>query len=156
MTQMTESKAGLPQPGLDAAREGRAICLKVNEKTGIDSETVLTDSTLLKPIPHGERLVITCFYMYLNTVSDWVTMETVTTANEDGSGTITALSPKFRIDTGNTRSGNSPSLVVFNPPIVIARTDTARAFTARVQGNDADASLTLGFNGWLEDDTGVN
>lgn len=155
MTQMTESKAGLPQPGLDAAREGRAFCLKVNAKTGINSETVLTDSTLLKAIPVGKRLVIMCFYMNLGTDSDWVTMEMVVTANEDGSGAITVLSPKFRIDTGTPTSGILPGLVHLDPPLVVRRSD-GHAFSAQVLGNDAAAALTLGFNGWIEADTGKN
>lgn len=155
MTVMTESKAGYPQPGLDAAREGRAFCLRVSAKIGINSETVLTDSTLLKIVPIDERLVITCFYMNLGTDADWVTMEMVATADEDGSGEVTILSPKFRVDTGTPTSGILPSLVRLDPPIVVKRSD-GHAFTAQVLGNDATAALTLGFYGWTEADTGEN
>lgn len=156
MSHITQSKAGWPQPGLDAAREGRSFCMKVSAKTGIDSEQVLTDSTFLKAIPNGYRLVVKCFYMYLSTLSDWATMEIVTTENEDGTGQINVLSPKFRIDTGAAAIGSLPSLVSFDPPMIVTRTQTSRALTAQVQGNDANAALTLGFNGWQELDVDTN
>lgn len=155
MTVMTESKAGCPQPGLDAAREGRSFWLRVYAKTGIDSETVLTDSTLLKPVSIGKRLVITRFYMNLGTVSDWVTAELVATANDDGSGEVKVLSPKFRVGSGVAGSGTLPNAMSLDPPVIIRRSD-GHAFTARVQGNDAAAALTLGLIGWEEADTGAN
>ena len=155
MTQMTEGKAGFPQPGLDAAREGRTFCLRVYAKTGIDSETVLTDSTLLKVVPIDQRLVISCVYLNLTTASDWATCELVVTANEDGSGEVTVLSPKYYIATGAagpTRAFDIPCLGV---PIVITRSD-GHAITARVQGSDAAAALSIGLSGWTEADTGEN
>jgi len=154
MTVMTESKAGYPQPGLDAAREGRSFCLRVYAKTGIDSETVLTDNAFLKVVPLGDRLVITRFYVNLTTVSDWVTCEFVAIANEDGSGTITILSPKYHIATGATAAFNM-AWVDVDPPIVVKRSD-GHAFSAQVQGNDSAAALTLGVRGWTEADTGAN
>ena len=146
----TENLVKAPNPGLDAAREGRTFCGKVNAKVSIDSETVLTDSGFIQAIPTGKRLVMTCFYMYLSTASDWVTAEFVTTANADGSGVITVLTPKFRIDTGATVALSTPTLVHFDPPLVVSL--DGGALTAQVQGNDAAAALTLGMNGWEEDD----
>ena len=144
-----------PNPGLIAAKEGRSFCGYVNAKTGIDSETVLTDSGFLLELQSGRRYVIGCFYMYLSTVSDWATAEWGVAANPDGSGTFTAKSVRFRIDTGNVQTGSMPSLTRMDPPMVFTIAD-GRAFTAQVQGNDAAAPLTLGFNGWWETDTGAN
>lgn len=156
MSVITQSKAGFPQPGLDAAREGRAIRGYVNAKTGLDSEVVLTDSTLLKVIPIDERLIITNYYMYLSTVSDWVTVEFVVTENEDGSGAITALSPKFRIDTGASVAASVTNQVTIWPtPICVTRA-MGHAFSVQVLANDAAAALTFGFNGWTENDVGTN
>jgi len=141
-----------PNPGLAAAREGRSFCGYVNAKTGIASETVLTDSTLLQEIANGKRLVMTCFYMYVSTASDWATMDFVTTANADGSGLITVHSGQFRIDTGAAVALSTPNLVKLDPPLIVDRSDGA-ALTVQVQGNDADAALTVMFHGWEEDDT---
>jgi len=135
---------------LAAARGGDGVCLKVNDKAGVNgADTVLTDAGFLYAIPTGEHVVITCFYLYLSTVSDWVWAEFGYTANADGSGTFTALTPKFRIDTGAANAGNSPSLTTVNPPMVIKST-TGGAFTARVRTNDAGATFTLACNGWHE------
>ena len=155
MSQMTQSKAGLPQPGLDAAREGRGFCGKVNAKTAIDTEAVLTDSTFLKVVEYGKRLVITGFYMYLSTVSDWVTAEFGYAENEDGSGAWTTLTPKFRIDTGAAVALSTPSQVILPVPIVVTRND-GESFSAQVQGNDAAAALTLAYSGWEETDVDEN
>jgi len=135
---------------LAASREGRGLCLKVNDKAGTNAaDTVLTDAGLLYAIPTGEQAVLTCFYLYLSTASDWVWCELGYTANADGSGTFTALTPKFRVDTGAAREGASPSVTGLNPPIIVKDT-TAGAVTARVRTNDAGATFTLALNGWHE------
>ena len=143
-------RTGYPNPGYIASLEGRSICLKVNGKTGIATQAVLTDSTFLQPIGFGERLVLTCFYMYLSTVSDWVTVEFGVTEHDNGSGNFTSMTPLFRLDTGDKKTDSSPSVTPMNPPMVLTRAHGG-AFTARVQGNDATAALTLGVNGWTED-----
>ena len=146
----TENLVKDPNPGLSAAREGRSFCGYVNAKTGIASETVLTDSTFIQAIGTGKRLVMTCFYMYLSTASDWVTVEFVTTANADGTGAITVKSPKFRIDTGVAVALSTPTMVRLDPPLIVNL--DGGALSAQVQGNDAVAALTLGMHGWEEDD----
>lgn len=155
MSQRTNSKAGFPQPGLDAAREGRAFCGYVNAKTGIDAGPVLTDSTFLQEIQADKRLVMSCFYMYLSTVSDSVTVEWVTTENADGTGAVTVHSGQFRIDTGAALAQMPPTLITLPVPLVVSRAD-GQALSARATGNDAGAALTLMFHGWEEDDVGAN
>lgn len=147
----TENLVKDPNPGLSAAREGRTFCGYVNAKTGIAAETVLTDSTLIQEIPTGKRLVMTCFYMYVSTASDWATANFVTTTNADGTGPITVQTVTFRIDTGAAVALSTPSMVTFDPPLVVT-SDDGGALTVQVQGNDAAAALTLGFHGWEEDD----
>jgi hypothetical protein len=151
MATYTNSKTGLPQPGLDAAREGRAFCRKVNAKTGIDTAAALTDAGFLLPLEHGKRYVVRGFYMHLSTVSDWVTAEIGVTQNADGSGTFTALGPLFRIDTGAALASADPHQTSIDPPLVVTVADGG-ALSARVQGNDAGAALTFALNGWEEED----
>ena len=100
----------LPHPGLIAGREGRYFYGWVNDKSGIAAATVLTDVGFLGELQSNRRYIVSLFYMYCSTLSDWVTTEFGVTVNNDGSG----------------------------------------AFTARVQGNDAGATMTLGFNGYYE------
>ena len=60
---ITNNKNGMPEPGLEAAREGRGFCRKVNAKTAINALTVLTDAGFLLPIADGKR--------YIDYVGSW-------------------------------------------------------------------------------------
>ncbi len=151
-TANTQYRMGYPNSGYLASIEGRSVCLKIAPTTGIATATVLTDSGFLKPIPDGQRLIITCFYMYLSTISDWVTAEFGVTEHEDGSGNFTPFTPLFRLDSGDKKTDSRPDVTTFYPPMAITRAH-GHAYTARVQGNDAGATLTLACNGWLEDIT---
>lgn len=149
---ITNNKTGMPEPGLEAAREGRGFCRKVNAKTAINAAaTVLTDAGFLLPIADGKRYIVRGFYMNLGTLSDWVTAEIGVTENADGSGVFTALSPMFRIDSGAAATGMDPHQATIDPPLAVTRAH-GQALTARVQGNDAAAALTLALNGWYEDE----
>lgn len=149
MSEQNQIRQGYPNPAHAAAVEGRTFCGISNDLTGIAAEAVITTAGFLTEIPEGKRLVITCFYMYLSTTSDWATAEWVVTGNADGSGVVTVLAPKFRMDTGTPASAFTPSLTYLSTPLVVDQTD-GLAFTAQVQGNDADAALTLGYYGYYE------
>ena len=149
--QVTDSKRGVCDPGLNAAREDRDFYRYVNATTGIGTAAVLTDASFLLQMHPNERSVITSFTMYLSTVSDWVTAVFGVTENNDGSGIFTAMTPQFRIDSAGALVQVGPILLSFDPPLVVDRGD-GQAFTAYVQGNDATAALTLGFSGWYETD----
>ena len=151
MTIYTNGKTGLPQPGLDAAREDRDLYRYVTATTGIATAAVITNATFLLQIHPNEKSVITSFTMGLSTVEDWVTAVFGTTENQDGTGDFTAMTPQFRVDTGTAMENAGPILLTFNPPLVVDRSD-GQAFTAWVQGNDANAALTLGYFGWYEQD----
>ena len=147
---MSDKNAKIAHPGLEAGREGRYFYGWLNDLSGIAAETVLTNAAFLGELQSGRRYIVTMFYMHLSTVSDWVTTEFGTTVNSDGSGAFTPRTPKFRIDTGNVQSGRAPAFThMDNLPIVLTAADGG-AFTAQVQGNDAGATMTLGFNGYYE------
>lgn len=151
MTMVTNSKQGIPEPGLEAAREGRTICHYVNEKTGLDSQTVLTDSTLTLNMETGRRYIITCFYFHLGTDSDTMEAEIGVTDQPDGAGEFTAKSPLFQIETSDKKGGADPSLVYLTPPFCFS-VDDGVCITVRATANDSAAELTFGYNGWWEDD----
>jgi hypothetical protein len=139
---------------LTASRLGLAGCAKLNAKTGINAASaVLTDTGFLVAIPAGKRIVITCFYVHLNTPSDWLDFELVYTAAANGTGDVVALSPRMRIETGAANAADAPTVTQLHPPAVIAYSDTSKAVSMRVQTNDSGASATLGMNYWLEDIT---
>ena len=141
----------ISQPELAAARDGRAFCQKLNDKTGINAAaTVLTDAGLLKATTAGSRDVLTCMYAHLSTNSDTCAFEIVTTAAADGSGTVTVLTPLLRIETGAANDSPTPGVLGFDPPIVITPA-MGGAWTIRAQTNDAGASVTFGVNGWREE-----
>ena len=140
----------LPNPARIAAIDGRYFYGWANARTGIAAETVLTDVGFLGELHVRRRYFVVMLYLNLSTISDWVTVEFGTTINGDGSGAFTPRTPLFRIDTGNVQSGRQPSwLSMDNLPIVLTSADGG-AWTARVQGNDAGASLTIGYNGYYE------
>ena len=140
----------LPNPGRIAAIEGRYFYGWANARTGIAAQTVLTDAGFLGELLDRRRYFITMLYLNLSTLSDWVTVEFGTTVNADGSGAFTARTPLFRIETGNVQAGRLPAWIHMDElPIVLTDADGG-AWTARVQGNDAGASLTIGYNGYYE------
>jgi len=136
---------------LEAVRAGLGFCQKVNKKDSLDSQTVLTDAGLLKTTSSGYRDIITGVYAHLNTASDWCEFEVGYTANADGSGAFTALTPLFRIETpANNDSAAPQQMRLDNTPICIEASDGG-AWTIRAQTNDAAASVTFALNGWREE-----
>lgn len=140
----------LSTPGLAAARAGTTFCLLVNKKSGINGgPTVLTDASLLKAILAGYRDVIRCIYAHMGTASDWCEFEIGCTANADGTGAFTAMTPLFSIESPTNRDAAAPHITDFDPPIIITPS-MGGAWTIRAQTNDAAASVTFGLNGWSE------
>lgn len=150
MTIRTNSKQGLPRPGLDAAREGRSFFGYVNDKASLNSEAVLTDSTFLRVIEEGKRLVIASFFMHLSTVDDTAKVIFVTTDHADGTGNVTYHTVQYHEETGAEFTSTEASERMLDPPIAVTQAD-GHAFSAQVVTNDAGATLTLGYRGWTED-----
>jgi len=146
----TNSKQGLPQPGIDAAREGRTVLGYVNAKTGLDTALVLTDATFLHNIDIGKPLVIAGFYSHISVDTDTMTVEWVTTADANGAGAVTVHTGQFRMATGTSTSQAPVVDFTFPVPLVLTR-DDGKAFSARCLGNDAAAALYLQYFGWIED-----
>ena len=141
---------GISDAGLNAARKGWAGRGKLNEKDAINSEIVLNDAGFLTVIPSGKQIVVYAFYCHINTASDHVDFELGVTAVADGTGTFTAMSPKFRIETPTSNQAGKPGLTVMPIPMLAKYSATAKAFTFRVKANDAGAVCTFGYLYWLE------
>ena len=140
-----------PHTGLYMARMGSTVCLKGNDKDTLSAGVVQTTAGEFSAIPEGSAIVLTCFYMHLSTASDWVTMEIGYTSAADGTGDFVAATPKFRIDTGDKKTGTAPSMVAFDPPMHISYSVTSKAVAVKLTTNDDSATVTFGVNGWLEE-----
>ena len=147
----TNSKPGMPQPGLDAAREGRTFCKFINGDAGLNAAaTVIPDAGAYLDMELGKRYIVKCFYYALTTASDTVLFEIVTTSEPTGGGTVTAQTPKFVAGTTATADGSPVGPVALDPPLALTRSDGA-CIAMRVQTNDAGATVNVGFTGWEED-----
>jgi len=151
MTIRTDSTQGLPQPGLDAAREGRSFHKFVNAKASLNAAaTVLTDAGSFQDMAAGYRYVVTGFYYCLTTASDTVAFEIVTTAGAGGAGAVTARTPKYTAGTAATFDGSPVGPFMLDPPLCFSLDDDA-CIAMRVLTNDAGASVNCGFTGWYEE-----
>ena len=145
------SSLGVADAGLNAARRGLSFCAKLNKKSGINAAaTVLTDAGFIQAIPEGKQIVVYCFYMHLDTATDWVEFEFVYTANANGTGDAVALSPLIRIETGSAAASDSPVVTQLPVPLLVKYSATSKAVTMRAQTNDAGAVATFAFLGWHE------
>lgn len=135
---------------MEAARAGRAGCGKVNDKASLNAGVVLTDAGFLVAVPSGYRIIVPCFYMHLESVSDSAAVEFGFTANADGSGDFTAVTPEFHIATSAAVTDQYPVMMSLPIPICQAYAVGYKAFTAKVTTNDAGAAITIAYNYILE------
>lgn len=140
------------EEAIQASREGRCVNGWINAGTGYSAQTVLTDAGFVVNVPEGERLVITDFSMTLGTTSDWLHVEFGYTDQVDGAGTFTPVTRMYLVKTGSNWIGNQPFIADFTVPLCIRYANGARSFTARVQTNDDNAEVYIGFRGWHEKD----
>jgi hypothetical protein len=152
MTIRTDSTQGLPQPGLDAAREGRAVMRWVNAQAGVNAAaTVITAAESYENMMPGYRYIIRMLYYNLSTASDTVRYELGVTSLPNGAGVFTPHTPYFNAATAATIEGTPPLPRVIDPPICLRSTDGA-CIAMRLLGNDAGATINAGFAGWYEED----
>ena len=139
-----------PHTGLYMARQGNTICLKGNDKDTLSAGVVQTTAGEFSAIPSGQAAVITCYYLHLSTISDYVELEIGQAAAADGTGDFVAVTPKFRIDTGDKKTGAQPGVTYFDPPLYIEYSATSKSVAVKLTANDDSAVVTFGVNGWLE------
>jgi len=152
MTIRTDSKQGLPQPGLDAAREGRAVMRWVNAQAAVNAAaTVITAADSYENMEPNRRYIITMLYYNLSTASDTVRYELGVTSLPNGGGVFTAYTPYLTSGTSATADGSEVAPTLIDPPICLRSTDGA-CIAMRLLTNDAGATVNAGFGGWYEED----
>ena len=150
MTIKTEGVQGLPQPGLDAAREGRSFCCWANAQAALNAAaTVITAAESYVDMLPGRRYIIRCIYYQLSTASDTIRYELGVTSLPAGGGVFTAYTPYFNSATAATIEGSPTGPIPLDPPIVLTTADGA-CVAMRVLTNDAGATVNVGFTGWWE------
>lgn len=153
MSIYTNGKTGLPQPGLDAAREGRFFNRYINDLTGVNvaGGTVVTNTpNAYLNLQPGYRYIVVCAYYTLTTASDTVRFELVTTSLPNGLGEVTALTVEFFGATTATGDGIQNGPIHFSPAYIAVTTALGQTLAMRVETNDQGATVNCGFNGWWE------
>ena len=107
MPMRTDSKQGLPQPGLDAAREDRAVMRWANAQTSLNtaSGTVITAVGSYENMTPGYRYIIKMLFYNLSTASDTVRYELGVSSLPNGGGVFTPFTPYFNAATAATIEG---------------------------------------------------
>lgn len=98
----------------------------------------------------GDVVFITQYRVSLTTLSDDVTWELGITDAANGGGTFRPITCEYHVATGAANSGIVPAYFVINPPIRITYAQGARSITFRVTTNDAGATITAAWHGWVE------
>ena len=158
MTIRTDSAQGLPQPGLDAAREGRSIGRWANAQDTLNAAATVIEVAPTPGYPGsyinmepGIRYVITTIYFQLSTASDTIRYELGVSSLPSCGGTFTAFTPYFNAATAATIEGSPFGPIQIDPPLSFTVDDGA-CVCMRVLTNDAGATVNVGFNGWYEED----
>jgi hypothetical protein len=154
MTIKTDSVQGLPNPGLDAAREGRDFRAFINGRSSLNvvGGVVITNAGTTINMESGYRYVIACVYFGLTTSSDSVRFELVTTSLPNGGGAATGQTVRFIGATTATGDGltNGPIYFTGHPPVFTQA--HGQSIAMRVETNDQGATVNCGFTGWKEVD----
>ena len=98
----------------------------------------------------GDVVFITQYRVSLTTLSDDVTWELGYTDAANGGGTFRPVTCEYHVATGAANSGIVPAYFVIDPPIRITYAQGARSITFRVTTNDAGATITAAYHGWVE------
>lgn len=155
---MTKWRSALRQPvvgaGEHAANSGDVICRWVNDKQPGSSQTVLTDGPsgsnpgIYYNLSEGDELMISQLCLELVTASDDVYYELGYTDQEDGAGTFTPITPRYHIQNGANFFGFQGEMMTFVPPVPVNYASGARSVTARVDANDAGATIIIAWHGY--------
>lgn len=147
MTQQIE------EAGLHASRRGYGLHKYVNDKQASGSTQVLTDATIFEDIPEGFQIVVTKVYLDLETFSDDVAFEVVSTDAVSGGGTPTTLCGHVHTFVGTLPNASASVERDCIPPMVIKYSGGARSVTMRITANDSSAVVSCGWMGWIEPET---
>lgn len=141
--------------GIQASRDGRAICRWANGITPGGAQVVLTNATLTYNLKPRQRVMIAAICMELLGVSDSVLFELGFTDQANGAGTFTPITPERYV-----RTGAAPQSSFYGytfdfglVPASVTYSSGARCITMRVTCNDQGCQITPGWHGWIEQES---
>lgn len=133
-----------------ASRDGRDLHGYVNDKTGIGTNTVLTDATIVHNLKDGERVYIDKMVWGMTTANDLAHFELGYTDQPSGAGTFTPLTGHRHIVTPVPSAGFQDQSEDFVNLRQVSYSGGARCITFRITTNDADANISAEWYGWRE------
>lgn len=133
-----------------ASRDGRSIRRLVNNKTGIGTNTILTDASVIYNLQPDERVLIDQMVWGMTTQNRTMRIELGYTSQANGAGTFTPLTAYRQIQTPTTPFGVTDRSEEFPSPLLVSYHDGARCITFRVTASNVDASITASWSGWRE------
>lgn len=140
----------LADEGLRRARVGDAFFIELDEGTGYDTLTVITDVGFIHVIPENKATVIKSVYLHMMTPSDEAHVQMGYTENADGTGTFTPLDGNMHLETpAAVVNMGTPAPLYLDPPIYVKDTQ-GKAITCRIIANDAAAEISVCCRGWDE------
>lgn len=140
-------------PGLTAARQGRAIHKWDDSVIGLSTEHVIsTDSAIYYNIPAGKQVVIIRISVGLDTADDDGHLYVAGCSSVAGGGNATQLGHHIHYYSGSKKDGRGEHDHDFSPSLVIKYSDGYRSISLALAANDVDADLLVSWSGWVEDE----
>jgi len=133
-----------------ASRLGRGVCGWANEVTPGLNPIVLTTASLVYNIPAGRRIMIAQYCYAVETASDNCQFEFGWCDGADGTGTFHPVGPHKHVYTGASNTGRTAYDQDISPAARISYAQGARSITFKVDANDANCEITVGWHGWWE------
>ena len=135
-----------------AAKQGHGVCGWANEVTPGLNPIVLTNAQLVYNVPQGRKVMVTQYCYAVETASDNCQFEFGYTTGADGTGTFYPQGPHKHVYTGASNTGRTAYDQDIHPPMVLAYSKGVRSITFRVDANDANCEITVGWHGWWEEE----
>ena len=138
---------------LKAAREGRSVCIWVNDYKPGEGENVISMTGSFHNLNPGEQFVLTKVSWALVSISDSAHFVAGYTSEGFCSGTFNPIHHHHEITTGAAKEFSSTEDETFYPPMIMKYSDGAKCIAIQADCGDADVEVTVSICGWVEPET---
>ena len=140
------------EPGIVASRAGQFACAMANEITPGAALVVLTTPGLVFNLVPGNRCMMTQYCFAVETVNDDCSFEFGWCNGANATGVFHPIGPHKHVYTGAANQGITAFDQNIHPAMPVSYAWGARSITFRVQANDANCEITVGYHGYIEDE----
>lgn len=148
---MVKRSANYPGEALYMARESASFIIKADGLDTLSGGVVQADAGAFKAIPEGYACVVKGFMLHLHSLDDEVNLEIGYTSVADATGDFVCASPVIHIETGDKKTGSTPSFVTLPVPMYLKYSATCKALAVKLTTNDDAAVVGYAVAGWLEE-----